>query len=177
MCASANASESSYSGAITAFPYAFRASDSRLCKLYVLLGGLLALGGTVLFGLGTVALLVSIAGVPAGVFTFQPALYLLVWLFTVAPIVAPILLVARRHRLHGGTVDYDRWITLTGFLFVLALYCGALIAAPAGQRGAVSSGLFAPIIRSLYGLPREVGVIPPLLAVLAMIVVHRLYTE
>lgn len=170
------ASETSYSGAITAFPYAFRASDSWLFKLYVLVGGLLTLGGTVLFGLGTVALLGSIAGVPAGVFTFQPALYLLVWLFTIAPLVAPILLVARRHRLQRGTLDYDRWIALAGFLFVLALYCGALIAAPADQRG-VPSGFFEPVIRFLYGLPRESGVLPPLLAVLSMIGVHRLYTE
>lgn len=173
MCASV--SETSYSGAITAFPYAFRASDSRLFKLYVLVGGLLALGGTVLFGLGTVALLGSIAGVPAGVFTFQPALYLLVWLFIIAPIVAPILLVARQHRLQGGTIDYDRWIGLVGFIFILALYCGALIVAPAGQRGAVHSGLFAPIIRFLYGLPWEVGAIPPLLVILLMVSVHRLY--
>lgn len=175
MCASA--SETSYSGAIAAFPYAFRASDSRLFKLYVLVGGLLTLGTTVVFGLGTVALLGSIAGASAGAFTFQPALYLLVWLFTIAPIVAPILLVARRHRLHGGTVDYDRWIALAGFIFVLALYVGALIAAPASQRGAVPSGLFAPVVQFLYGLPREAGAISPLLAIVLMVVVHRLYTD
>lgn len=175
MCASA--SETSYSGAITAVPYAFRASDSRMCKLYVFIGGLLALGITVLFGLGTVALLGSIAGAPAGVFTFQPALYLLVWLFTIAPIAAPILLVARRHRLHGGTVDYDRWIAFSGFVFILALYCGALIVAPASQRGAVPSGFVAPIVRFLYELPQVAGAIPPLAAVVVMILVHWLYTD
>ncbi|RRJ32009.1 hypothetical protein [Halocatena pleomorpha] len=167
-------SETSYSGAITAVPYAFRASDSRLCKLYVLVGGLLTLGGTILFGLGTVALLSSIAGVPAGTFTFQPALYLLVWLFVIAPIIAPILLVARQHRVHDGTVDYDRWIALSGFLFLLALYGGALIAAPASQRGAVPSGIVGSIVQFLYGLPREAGLLPPLVAVLVMAAVHRL---
>ncbi|UPM43874.1 hypothetical protein [Halocatena salina] len=170
----ASTTETSYSGAITAVPYAFRASDSRLCKLYVLVGGLLTLGGTILFGLGTLALLSSIAGAPAGVFTFQPALYLLVWLFVIAPIIAPILLVARQHRLHDGTVEYDRWIALSGFLVLLALYGGALIAAPAGQRGSVPSGVFGPIVQFLYGLPPESGLIPPLVAVLVMGAVHRL---
>lgn len=172
-----SAGSGEYSGAITAVPYAFRASNSRLCKLYVLIGGLFTLGATVLFGLGIIALLGSVTGASAGVLTFQPALYILVWLFTVSPIIAPVLLVARRHRLGEGTDDYDRKIALAGFCFLAALYVGALIAAPAGQRGTVNPGLFAPLIRVLYGLPRLAGAGPPLVALLVMVAVHRLHTE
>lgn len=169
--------DQSYSGAITAFPYAFKTSNSSAFKLYTVVGGLLVLGGLLLFVLGIIALLGRISGTPAGVLTFLPALYLLVWLFTVAPIAAPILLVARRHRLERGNSRYDRSIALAGFAFIVALYLGAIISTPAGQQATVQSGLIAPLIQFFYGLPRTVGVVPPLLAAAIMVAIHRLHSE
>lgn len=168
--------ERGYSGAITAFPYAFRTSNSRAFKAYTVVGGLLTIGGSLLFLLGIVALLGRISGTPAGVLTFLPALYLLVWLFTIAPITAPVLLVARRHRLGDGNDDssYDRSIALAGFAFIVALYLAAIISTPTGQQETVTPGLFAPIVRFLYELPRIAGIVPPLLAAVVMGVVHRL---
>lgn len=177
MRATASASEDrSYSGAITAFPYAFKTSASHTFKLYTVVGGLITLGGSLLFVLGIIALLGRISGTPAGVLTFLPALYLLVWLFTVAPIAAPILLVARKHRLERGNSRYDRSIALAGFAFIVALYLAAIISTPAGQQATVQSGLVAPLVHFLYGLPRSVGVVPPLLAAAIMVVVHRLHS-
>lgn len=169
--------EHSYSGAITAIPYAFRTSDSSAFKLYTVVGGLITLGGSLLFVLGIVALLGRISGTPAGVLTFLPALYILVWLFTVAPIAAPVLLVARQHRLERGDSSYDRSIALTGFVFIVALYLAAIISTPQGQQETVQSGLVAPLVQFLYGLPRSVGVVPPLLAAAVMVIVHRSRSE
>lgn len=166
--------EDSYSGAITAFPYAFRTSDSRAFKLYAVIGGLIALGGSLIFLLGIISLLGRLSGTPAGVLTFQPALYILVWLFTVAPIAAPVLLVARRHRLGDGDSRYDRSIALAGFVFMIALYLAAIISTPTSQEATVQSGLLATVIQFLYGLPQIVGITPPLLAALIIVIVHRL---
>lgn len=162
-----------YSGAVTAFPYAFRISDSRVFKVYAVVGGLITLFGTVFFMLAIVSLLGRISGTPAGVLTFQPALYLIVWLFTIAPIAAPVLLVARQYRLGRGNSSYDTWIAIAGFAFIGAIYLAAIITTPVERQSSISPGLFAPILRSLYELPRMAGVIPPLLAAIGMAIVHR----
>jgi hypothetical protein len=164
-----------YSGAVTAFPYAFRASDSRTFKIYVVVGGVITLLGTLFFILAIVTLLGRISGTPAGILTFQPALYLLVWLGTIAPIAAPVLLVARQHRLERSDNGYDAFIAVAGFAFIVSIYLAAIITTPVNQQATVSSGLFAPVIRSLYELPRIAGVVPPLLAGAGMAFVHRMW--
>jgi uncharacterized membrane-anchored protein YitT (DUF2179 family) len=159
----------SYSGAVTAFPYAFRISDSRAFKLYAVVGGFIALFGTVFFMLAIVSLLGRISGTPAGILTFQPALYLIVWLFTIAPIAAPVLLVARQYRLGRGNSSYDKWIAVAGFAFIVSIYLAAIITTPVNRQSSVG-----PIVRSLYELPPITGVIPPLLAAAGMAIVHRM---
>lgn len=163
----------SYSGAVTAFPYAFRISDSRAFKIYTVIGGLITLFGTAFFMLALVSLLGRISGTPAGILTFQPALYIIVWLCTIAPIAAPVLLVARQHRLERGNSSYDMWIAVAGFAFIVAIYLTAIITTPANRQPSINAGLFAPIIRFLYELPRMTGVVPPLLAAIGMVIVHR----
>lgn len=161
-----------YGGAITAFPYVFRASDSRLFKLYTVVGTLLVLFGTLLFVFAIITLLGELSGTPAGILTFQPAFFILVWLFTVAPIAAPVLLAARRHRLGREASGYDRAIALSGFLFIGALYLAAIITTPAAQQPTIEPGLFAPLLRFLYGLPDVAAVVPLLIAAGMMILVH-----
>jgi hypothetical protein len=164
-----------YSGAVMAFPYAFRVSDSRTFKIYAVIGGVITLLGTLLFVFALVTLLGKISGTPAGIFTFQPALYLLVWLGTIAPIAAPVLLVARQHRLERSDNGYDASIAVAGFAFIVSIYLAAIITTPMNRQATVNPGLFAPVIQSLYELPRIAGIIPPLLAGAGMALVHRMW--
>lgn len=164
--------DEAYTWALGAFPYALRTTRSWLCKGYVVFGGLFALFGTLVFLFALVGLLGALSSASAGTLTFQPALYLLGWLFVVGPIVAPILLVARRHR--HGTDDrgYDFLLAATGFLFTASLYVAAVVSTPEAQQEAVRPGAFAPVVRFLYDLPQVAGVVPPVLAALVVVVVH-----
>ncbi|MWG33707.1 hypothetical protein [Halomarina oriensis] len=172
--------ERSYSGLFGAFPYAFRTSDSRLFRAYVVVGGLFALLVTLVFALALVTLLGQTAGAGAGTFTFSRSLFILVGLFAVAPLVAPVLFVARQHRRDAGETRYDLTMAGLGFLFLLSLYVATVISIPPEfvldgetvQRG-TPSGLFAPVIAVLYTLPSVTSVVPPTLVGLSIYVAHR----
>lgn len=162
--ASADTTEGSpdaYDGVFGAFPYALRSSDSLLFASYVVGGGLLALAVAALFGLSLVVLIGSTAAVAGGTFTFSRAFVVLVGLFTVAPLVAPVLFVARRHRRGTSTWRYDTIMAILGYLFVCSLLVALIISAPPALRDP-PAGVFAPLIRFLYHLPRLAGLVPPL---------------
>lgn len=146
-----------YSGVLGAFPYAFRASGSRLFRSYVVLGGLLALLVAVLFGVALVVLIARTAGVGGGTFTFARAFFVTVGFAVVAPLVAPVLLVARRHRRTGSDPRYDAALAATGYLFVGSLYLAVVVSTPATQQEPVT-GPLAPVVDALYGLPRLASV-------------------
>lgn len=155
--------DDAYAGLFGAFPYALGASDSLLFKTYALGGGLLAFGITLLFGLSIVVLLGATAGVAGGSFTFSRAFFIFVGLLVVAPLLAPVLFVARRHRRGTSTGRYDATLAALGYLFVGSLYVALVISTPAEQQEAVT-GPHAPLVRLLYGLPRLAGLLPPLFA-------------
>lgn len=155
-----------YSGALGAFPYAFRKSESRVFRAYVVFGGLLALLLAVLFGVGLVVFVARTAG-GSGTATFSRAFLVTVGLFLVAPLVAPVLLVARRHRRVGNEPRYDALIAATGFLFAGSLYVAAVVSTPATQQQPVT-GVLEPVATALYGLPRLASL--PILAVSAALV-------
>lgn len=165
-------SDDAYRTVFGAFPYAALRSRSYLFTVYVLVGGLLALFATMVFLFAFVGLLGSLSGTPSGLLTFQPALYLLVWLFAVGPTIAPILLVARRHR--HGTDDrrYDAVLAATGYVFVASLYLAAVISTPATQQETVQPGLFASAVRFLYDLPQLAGLAPPVVAAALVVAAH-----
>ncbi len=167
----------SYGGLLTALPFAFRRSNSTVFRVYLLLGGFVGLFVTLIFGLGTLVLLDSMAGVAAGVITFTPALYLLIWLAIVAPLLTPPLLVARRHRLGNPSRRYDCWIAVAGFCFVGLLYCGAVIALPSTQQPPIQPGPFAGLLRQFYAWAQPIGVVPPLIGVGAIIATHWLFRD
>lgn len=167
------ASGGGYSGVVTAFPYAFRASGSRVFKLYTGIAGLIVLFGTLLFVFAITTVLGELSGTPAGILTFQPALFILVWLFTIAPLAAPVLLAARRHRLGRGEAGFDRAIALSGFVFLVALYLAAIVTTPAAQQPSIEPGLFAPLLRFFYGIPGIAAIVPLLIAAGLMVFVHR----
>ncbi|WP_254546068.1 hypothetical protein [Halomarina pelagica] len=161
--------ERTYRGVFGAIPYAFRSSDSLLFKLYVVVGGLLAFAVGALFGLALVVLLGSTAAAGAGTFTFVRSLFVVIALFAVAPLLAPILFVARRHRRGTHDARYDRLFAATGFLFILSLYLAAVVTTPADQQ-ARNAGAIAEL---LYSLPRAVGLLPPVAVAVGMYLLHR----
>ena len=178
--------DDAYGGVFGAFPYAFRSSDSVLFKTYALLGGLLTFVVALLFGLALVVLIGSTAGVGGGTFSFSRAFFVLVGLLLVAPLLAPVLFVARRHR--RGTADrsYDARMAATGYLFVLSVYVAGVISTPEAQQQSVADSLgtvvlfggsgievafsldplsvvLVPLVEFFYALPRLAGLVPPLL--------------
>lgn len=170
-----------YRGVFGAFPYAFRRTDTLLFRSYVAVAALVAGFVTLLVAAGVVVLVSGAATARGGTFTFSRSLYIVVGLFVVAPIVAPVLLVARRHRRgEGGSAParrrYDRAIGLAGYLFVCSLYVGLVVTVPPAQQSA-PTGLLAPLspaVDVLYALPAAYGVVPPLLAAGVIAAVHRL---
>lgn len=185
------ADDDAYGGLLGAFPYAFRSSDSLAFKSYVVVGGFLAFAIAFLFGLALVALIGASAGVGGGSFSFSRAFFVLVGLLVVAPLLAPVLFVARRHRRATSSAGYDARLAALGYLFLGSLYVALVISTPEAQQTALAGGLgtvtlFAgtaielavsldplsvavvPLVRFLYGLPRFAGLVPPL-AVAALV--------
>ncbi|WP_435067503.1 hypothetical protein [Haloplanus sp. C73] len=164
-----------YGGVLGAFPYAFRASDSWLLRSYVVLGGLLTVAVSALFVTAVIGVIAGTTGGRGGNLTLSRSFFAVVGLFVVVPLVAPVLFVARRHRRRdaaAGDTRYDAALALAGYLFVGALYVGVVISVPPAQQ-TTPTGLFAPVVATLYALPQPVGVVPPLVAAGAIGLVHR----
>ncbi|MFC7228261.1 hypothetical protein N0B31_12675 [Salinirubellus salinus] len=169
-----------YGGVFGAYPYAFRRSDSRLFRAYALVGGLLALSLALLFGFALVVQVAQTLGGPGGTFTFARALFILVGLLVVAPLMAPVLFVARNHRRTGSDARYDRLLGGSGFLFVVSLYLGITASIPPefvldGETVArpAPSGLTAPLVELLYAVPEVAAPAIPFAAALLVYFTHR----
>ncbi|WP_435347751.1 hypothetical protein [Haloarchaeobius sp. HRN-SO-5] len=172
--------ERTYNGVFGAFPYAIRASESLLFKLYAVVAGLLGLVLTFYFGAALVVQVANTLGSTGGTFTFLRAFYVFFGLLVVAPVVAPVLFVARRHRRAGGGARYDRLMAVTGFAFLLSLYLALVISMPPtftldGETVTrpEPGGLFAPVVRVLYAMPPVSSPLPPVLAGLVMFLLGR----
>ena len=159
----------SYRGVFGAIPYAIRNTDSWTMRLYGVIGAVTA---------GLIALVVTLAlvvwmgetvGVQSGTFLFSRSLYVLAGFAAVAPLLAPLLFVARRHR-RGDPVKpgYDRTLAYAGFLFLGSLYLGLVISAPAELRDPTGSA----VVNALYALPQLSGVVPPVAAAALVFWVH-----
>lgn len=135
----------------------------------VLVGGGLAL----LFTFGLVVLIAQTAALAGGSLTLSRAFYVVVGLFLVGPVVAPTLLVARRHRREGSTPRYDAALALAGYLVVVSLYVGLVTTVPPAQQEP-ATGTLVPAVETLYALPPEAAVGPPLVGVAAVAAAHRL---
>jgi hypothetical protein len=163
-----------YGGLIGAFPYAFRASESRLFRSYVLVGGVLTVLVTLLFVAAVIGVIAGTTGGRGGTLTVSRSFVALVGLFVVVPLVAPVLLVARRHRREAGVGSAcDAALAVTGYLFVVALYVGLVVSVPPAQQ-TTPTGALAPVATALYDLPGRYGVVPPLLAAALVPLVYRL---
>ncbi|SEP21497.1 hypothetical protein SAMN04487948_12215 [Halogranum amylolyticum] len=168
-----------YRGLFGAFPYAFGRTDSRLFKSYVLVGGLAAAVLSLFIVLALVVLIGQTASVQGGSLTLSRAFYIVVGLFLVTPVLAPVLLVARRHR-RGLAVDtarrYDQWLAVAGYLFLFSLFIGLVISVPT-EFQEQPTGLLAPIVSTLYALPQLAALLPPALAGGLIWLVHRVVSK
>jgi hypothetical protein len=162
-----------YRGVFGAFPYAARESDSWLFRSYALVSVVVGGGLALLFAFGLVVLVAQTAAITGGSLTLSRAFYVVVGLFIVAPVIAPTLLVARRHRRQGSTRRYDAALALAGYLLVASLYVALVITIPTGQQEA-PTGAFAPAVATLYALPSVAAVAPPLVGIGTIWVAHRL---
>ncbi len=174
--------DDAYGGFFGAIRYAFGATDSRLCRLYVVVGTLVAALVTLVFALGVVTLIGRSVGNPGGLLMSARTFYVVVALFAVVPLLAPTLSVARRHRHGRDDARYDRAMAATGFLFVLSLYLGLVASMPPSFKldgetvtRPAAEGLFAPAIELLYAMPEPAWPIIPIAAAAIMLLVHRRY--
>jgi hypothetical protein len=166
--------DDAYSGILGAVPYAFRRTESTMMQTYVLFGAVIAVIVTLLFGSSLIVLIGSSSGANAGSLSFSRAFFALVAMAVVAPLVAPILFVARRHRLGNGDLSYDQRLGGLGFLFIASLYTGLVISTPEAQQ-APAAGVLAPLVEALYSLPQLVGIVPPLVVAALIYVGARRY--
>lgn len=164
----------SYAGVLGAFPYAFRASESRLFRSYAVVGGLVAAVSTLLFAISVVVLLSNTFQTSSGTMTFSRSFVVVVALAIIAPVMGPVLFVARRHRRVGSDPRYDRAMATAGFGFLAAVYLALLVSAPPEYRDPPPDAL-APVVQPLYDLPQLAGLLPIVLAGLGIYAVHRRY--
>jgi len=176
-----NTDADAYTGVFGAYRFAVRRSESSLFRLYaVLFGGLLAAALAIGFGLALIVQIYQTLGGPGGSFTFARALFILVGLFVVAPLMAPVLFVARHHRRHTSDVRYDRLLAAAGLVFLATLYVGLIASIPAeflldaelATRPA-PTGLTAPVVAWLYAIPTRYALSFPAAGALGILLAHR----
>ena len=174
---------SGYDGVFGAFPYAFRHSESRLFKLYVVASAL-AIGLITLFvGAALVVLIGRTAAVQGGSLTLSRSFYIVVGLLIVLPAIAPTLLVARRRRRGtGGSASHETAIAAAGFLFLLSVYLGVVASMPEtftldGETVTrpPPSGVFAPVVAALYAIPPVFAWSVPLAGAALVGLAHRVF--
>ena len=159
----------SYRGVFGAIPYAIRNTESWTMRLYGVIGALMAGLIATVVTLALVTWMGETVGVQSGTFLFSRSLYVIVGFAAVAPLLAPLLFVARRHR-RGDPVKpgYDRWLAYGGFCFLGSLYLGMVISAPPELREPTDS----VIVSTLYSIPQLAGVIPPVAAAILLFWTH-----
>jgi len=167
----------SYSGLVTAYPYAFRQSDSLLFRSYVVVSTLVAAIVVALAVGGLLVLVGNTAGARGGSLTLSRTFYIVVALLVFVPIVAPVLFVANRHRRDREVAQrYDPALAVSGYVFVFSVYV-ALVASMPAKFGAGAdavtrpepSGVLAPAVEALYAVP---PVASPLFVVAGALVVY-----
>lgn len=160
-----------YRGAIGAFPYAFSASDSWFFRVYWVVGTLAATIVTLVVGMALVVELGRTAELTrGGLVSFSRSLFVFLGFAAAGPLIAPVLLVARRHR-RGTAVHrlYDQAMAACGYLFLGSIYLALVISAPAAFQEPTTS----PVLGALYALHPVVAVVPPVVAFGVMVLTHR----
>ena len=158
----------SYRGVLGAIPYAIRHTDSWVMRVYGVIGGLAAAAIAAVVTLALVVWMGETVGVPSGTYLFTRTLYVILGFAAVAPLLAPLLFVARRHRRSDPVaVGYDRALAVTGFAFLVSLYLGLVITVPESLQETDSV-----LLGALYALPRPLGALPPVAAAAGIFWTH-----
>lgn len=158
----------SYRGVFGAIPYAIRHTDSWAMRAYGVVGGFVAAAIAVVVTLALIVWMSKTVGVPSGTYLFTRTLYVILGFAAVAPLLAPLLFVARRHRRGDPVaVGYDRALAGTGFAFLASLYLGLIISVPESLQNTNSV-----LLEVLYALPRPLGALPPVAAAAGIFWTH-----
>ncbi len=152
-----------YRGLVGAYPYAFRQSGSWFLRSYVLVSALVSVFIGLLLLLGLVSWLAEPGGL-AG----QNALLGVLGILILAPLVAPVLFVARRHRFDDDRPRVDRLFALVGYTFVSSIYLALLITDPNPH---AVGGPLQGLVGVLDSLPRLYGLVPPVVAAVGILLV------
>ena len=179
----AAATDDDYGGLFTAFPYAFRQSDSRLFRLYTVVGGLFALLLGIVFVFAAIVSISQSAGLATGgTDAFVRTFVVIVGFAVVVPVVAPVLLVARRHRREGSKPTYDRALAVAGLVYLLSLYLLLVASIPESfvldgetVTRPPATGPFAPVLSLLYAIPPVGSPAIPIAVAAAGWLTHRRY--
>ncbi|PNW63894.1 UNVERIFIED_CONTAM: hypothetical protein BEN50_24460 [Euhalothece sp. KZN 001] len=159
-----------YRGVLGAHGFAFRRARSRLFRTYVIVGAMAVATIVVLIALGLVLLIARTASVPGGSLTLSRSFYIVIGVLLVLPAMAPILIVARRHRRRTPIAPHqERLLAVAGFLYLASVYLGVVASIPPQFRldGAwvmrpAPDGVFAPVIGLLYAIPQPMAWVLPL---------------
>lgn len=169
-----------YGGLLGAYPYALRRSDSRVFRAYAVLGGLLAAALAVFFTFAIVTTIASTATLTGGTVTFVRSVFILFGFLVVAPLIAPVLFVARHHRRTGNDPRYDAALAAAGVAYLVTLYLGAIASMPPEFEidGRVTTrpepgGATAPVVEALYAMPEALSWTLPLAGAVLIVLVHR----
>ncbi|MFB6104824.1 MAG: hypothetical protein ABEJ57_07080 [Halobacteriaceae archaeon] len=165
-----------YRGVLGAFPFAWRVGTSWWFRGYVLVAAAVTVLVAVVVGAGVVRLVAG-TGAGGGVNAFVRAFYIVLGTAVLAPVLTPVLVVARRHRRSGGVAPAaERLLAVAGLVFLGLVYLGLVASTPAANQRSVT-GVLAPVIAALYGLPRIAGVVFPLVGVVVVVLAVRLTAE
>lgn len=169
-----DADEGTYGGLLGAIGYAFRQSDSRLLRSYVLLGTLVTALVTALFVQSVIVLLGDTVGATGGTFTFSRAFVVVIGLLVVGPLLAPIISTARRHRHGTASPSTDASVAALGYLNVVALYVALVISAPPELRDP-ATGILAPVVEQLYAAPPTAALVPVVAIAVGTVAIWHLH--
>ncbi len=103
-----------------------------------------------------------------------PGLLVLVGLALVVAWYAPVYLAVRRCPTPGTARGLERVYGLCGFGIIIGVYIGLLIAVPPAEQTTPPAAI-APLVEVLYGMPPAAGIVPPLVAMVALIAIDRIY--
>jgi hypothetical protein len=156
-----------YSGLFGAYRYAFRQSDSRLFRAYVVGSAFVGAFVSVLLVLGVI----NWAG-SAGQFG-ERALLSVIGVLILGPLFAPVLIAARRYRLGLDRPGFDRLLGLAGIGFLLSIYLALFVSDPTDH--SAPGPLDAPV-SIINELPQTYGLVPPVVATLFIYLAVR-YTR
>ncbi|MFB6253343.1 MAG: hypothetical protein ABEI06_01895 [Halobacteriaceae archaeon] len=167
-------SDDIYSGIVGMFPYAYRNSHSRIFKSYLIIGGIIIGLISLLMVFALISIIGATANVSGGTIALSRAFFILVGLTVIMPLLTPIIGVARHLRYRENTsIRFEQRLALGGFLYIFLLYIGLIISTPAVHQQ-TPPRIIEPLVTGLYSLPTILGIFPPLVGAIIILIFYRM---